>query len=232
MFNDKRASLKRPTTSDADITDDCSESKRSCTDDNRGFDETPSNLELSNYSPKSPPYNPKSPDYDPQRAFNSSNGDPTDESVSVSVLKTVTASIPTDFTKTQSRVQNYGYDFKVLGYFDVEPNYNSSVLQQPAQPLLCPVVNGTLTSNKNVLTDDIADIYFDNNGTATNGEIADIGGDPINAGNMNEYVDGRHKCKQFGFTKTKRNYTSMYLNINNVPVLCNKCYGLNCVCNE
>lgn len=201
-FDDKHVSLKRPTTS-ADITDGCSESKRLCTDDDGVgdgyFDEPPPILES-----------------------------PNDEPVSVCVLKNVTAAVPTDFTKAQPRVQNYGYDFRVLDYFDVEPNYNSSVLQQPIQPVLCPVVNGTLTSNKNVLTDDVADIYFNNTSNTTSGEIADSGEDSINT----ENVDGRYKCKTFGFTKTKRNYISMYLNINNVPVLCNTCFGLKCVCNE
>lgn len=193
------------------------------------------------------------------------------EHTPIGTLKNVTLSISTDFTHKQHRVQNYGYDFKVLNYFDVEPNYNQETVQQQVQPILCPIINGQSMCansskrknyNTNVLIDNPIDVYEDDS-TLRGNDVTesahgivdnDIRGDcdlfnddrinytisnnAINTGALDidddDYDDDRtaDKNKQFKFTKTKRNYISMYLNINNVPVLCNLCYGLNCICNK
>lgn len=229
-------------------------------------------------------FEPKSPDYPPTimppqeqlRLYNTTQM----EYTSIDTLKDVTSSLSTDFTHVRQRAQNYGYDFKVLDYFDVEPNYDCETLQQQVQPMLCPVLNGTSIytnndKNKNVLTDNTNDVYEDDDvfyNTNNYGTTVTIGND--DGGGVNDdgdedhindtIIDGELKMKnlnivdtdcdddddedndnynnhdkiskdtnkQFKFTKTKRNYISMYLNINNIPVLCSTCYGLNCICNE
>lgn len=208
-------------------------------------------------------FEPKSPDYPPSTVIQQQQQQQQERS-SIDTLKDVTLSLLTDFTHMEQRAQNYGYDFKVLDYFDVEPNYDCETLQQQVQPILCPMVNGTSVytnndRNKNVLTDNANDIYEgddtmpgidgddannnsnNNYGTygvdeATYNDEALVN-DTITMKNLNIKDDGDNNIskdnnKQFKFTKTKRNYISMYLNINNIPILCNTCYGLNCICKE
>lgn len=106
-------------------------------------------------------FEPMSPDYPPPGFEPSLETPASGETESdVKLLKSLTASVVTDFTYNRQRIQNYGYDFKVLNYFDVTPNYDDGTIQRQAQPVLRSNVNGaSIGKNTESFADEPGNVY-------------------------------------------------------------------------
>lgn len=149
-------------------------------------------------------------------------------------MNTVTSKIDTDFTIDRSGERNYGYDFKTLDYFDVRPSFHNHVVHE-THPVLKPVdtstvINFAATPMVSVSTanDTAETVKALEDRTNCNEELSSVPTDMFNI--LNNEHDGNYKNIKFNFTKTKRTYNTLYLNINDILDLCDNCFAFNCVC--